>query len=75
MDGGTTSYFDMNRNSETPNHFRGVCVCVCVCVWVNNLWEFVHHKPSVKSFKNYGISYASDGVEDEAVFEESNGRL
>ena len=31
MDGGTTSYFDMNRNSETPNHFRGVCVCVCVC--------------------------------------------
>ena len=26
MDGGTTSHFDMNRNSETPNHFRGLCV-------------------------------------------------
>jgi hypothetical protein len=37
-----------------------------VCAWVNNQWEFVNHEPSVKSSKKYGISYTSDGAEDEA---------
>jgi hypothetical protein len=40
---------------------------------VNNLWEFVKLKLSVKSFKKYGISNTFEDAEDEAVFEESDG--
>ena len=42
-----------------------------VCDWVKKSWD-VNTEIIVKSFKKCGISNALDGIEDDALFEDSD---